>query len=102
MFPVTPVLGGLFLLALLRLLQRRRTKHDLPLPPGPKPLPLLGNTLQMPTHSPQSTFTEWGKRFGTPADYVNFRSIDDLQQATSSTRQQQERSLLSSIPFKQQ
>ena len=33
-------------------------------PPGPKPLPLLGNVLDMPTSREYETYTRWGKEFG--------------------------------------
>ncbi|KAL5511417.1 hypothetical protein ACEPAH_4633 [Sanghuangporus vaninii] len=42
-----------------------RTKgHGLPLPPGPKPLPLVGNTFHMPLQDSWETFTKWGREYG--------------------------------------
>ena len=35
-----------------------------PLPPGPKPLPFIGNVLDMPVHNPWERFSEWGQRYG--------------------------------------
>ena len=40
---------------------QRRSKH---LPPGPRPLPLLGNMLDMPTFKPWETFWQWGQQYG--------------------------------------
>lgn len=34
------------------------------LPPGPAPLPVLGNLLDMPTSYQWKTFAEWGKAWG--------------------------------------
>ena len=42
------------------ILKRRR------LPPGPRPLPLIGNTHQAPRKSPWLTYSTWAKQYGTP------------------------------------
>ena len=33
-------------------------------PPGPRPLPLLGNLLDVPTEQPWEKYTEWGAIYG--------------------------------------
>ncbi|KAI0316363.1 cytochrome P450 [Amylostereum chailletii] len=40
------------------------SKSSLPLPPGPKGLPLVGNVLDLPTVQPHKTFAEWGTKYG--------------------------------------
>ncbi|KAG5644939.1 hypothetical protein DXG03_007404 [Asterophora parasitica] len=42
----------------------RRAKQTIPLPPGPKGLPLIGNVLDMPSEKEWLTFAKWGEQFG--------------------------------------
>lgn len=44
----------------------------LPYPPGPRPLPLLGNLLDMPKHRDYETYAKWGKTYG---DVVHVRML---------------------------
>ena len=39
-------------------------------PPGPKPLPLVGNVLDIPTSHEYFTYTKWGRKYGDVV-YVN-------------------------------
>lgn len=45
-------------------LRRRRTSKGLPLPPGPKGLPFIGNVLDFPKEFAWKRFVEWGSRYG--------------------------------------
>jgi len=51
------------LLLLLRAYQKKN-RASVQLPPGPKPLPILGNTLDMPLKDDRLVLTQWGKQYG--------------------------------------
>jgi len=42
-----------------------RHQKKLPYPPGPRPLPLIGNVHQLPDKLRYQTYAEWGKKYGT-------------------------------------
>jgi len=42
---------------------RRASSRSLPLPPGPKRWPLIGNLLQVPRTLEWETYARWGKEF---------------------------------------
>ena len=41
-----------------------RNPNDLPLPPGPKGYPLIGNLFDMPADKPWIVYDEWRKTYG--------------------------------------
>lgn len=57
---------GLSIMAIAILLRIRifRNWNRLPLPPGPKPLPLIGNVLDMPKYHEWYTYQDWNKKYG--------------------------------------
>jgi hypothetical protein len=56
------VLGlGILLVDYGRLLHKRSK-----MPPGPLPLPIVGNVLQLPKEKPWYRFEEWSKKFDNP------------------------------------
>ncbi|OSX64686.1 hypothetical protein POSPLADRAFT_1136478 [Postia placenta MAD-698-R-SB12] len=60
--PVYTALCCLLVLVAARLLGKRSS--HLPMPPGPRGLPVLGNALQMPREREWITFAKWAKTYG--------------------------------------
>ncbi|KAF8895087.1 cytochrome P450 [Infundibulicybe gibba] len=48
-----------------RYLQSTRSRHRFPFPPGPKPRPLIGNALEIPTQAAWITYAKWAKTYGS-------------------------------------
>lgn len=79
----------LFAFAILRVYLRRRTNPSgLPAPPGPKPLPIIGNILDIPTRSSWVTYARWAQQYGEWSSYHAPRrtrpNLNIMHQAISS------------------
>ncbi|KIJ51011.1 hypothetical protein M422DRAFT_244987 [Sphaerobolus stellatus SS14] len=69
-------------------------KKRLPLPPGPKGLPIVGNWFHLPIHVPWETYTDWSKEYGDIVHVKDFgrnimilnswKSANDLLEKRSS------------------
>lgn len=45
-------------------LYKTSNPRKLPLPPGPRPWPIIGNALDVPRDAQWSTFMKWAKEYG--------------------------------------
>jgi hypothetical protein len=62
---VASAFGGATALFLAVLVARRKARSSgLPYPPGPKPLPVIGNVLDISITEPWLTYTAWKKIYG--------------------------------------
>ncbi|KAH7922734.1 cytochrome P450 [Leucogyrophana mollusca] len=56
--------AALFAIITLYVIRRRKQRAGLPFPPGPKPLPLIGNLLDLPLKDEAITYNKWAKQHG--------------------------------------
>ena len=59
-----------FALSVIRDLRRRRA-----CPPGPRPLPIIGNLLDIPKESSWLAYTQFSKKYGEAISLVLYRSV---------------------------
>jgi hypothetical protein len=64
--PSTAVLALLTALAAICTLcfVRNKKAGRLPFPPGPKPLPVIGNLRDLPSKDEAATYNKWAKEYG--------------------------------------
>ncbi|KAF9238505.1 cytochrome P450 [Melanogaster broomeanus] len=55
---------ALCLTVILRAWRKRTLRNGLPLPPGPKGLPLIGNVFDLNISEPWLSYEQWGKKYG--------------------------------------
>ena len=65
-YPYYKLAALFFGVVLFKQLKRSRdgNPNGLPLPPGPKGYPLIGNLFDMPVHEPWVVYDEWRKTYG--------------------------------------
>lgn len=52
------------LVGVVRYGMEKSSRKVLPLPPGPRPIPIIGNIRGIAINAPWLAYTEWGKRYG--------------------------------------
>ncbi len=63
----------LFFIFTLQAFRDYRRRRGLPYPPGPRPLPIIGNLLDIPMESSWFTYSQLAKKYG--ASYVPFTCL---------------------------
>lgn len=81
-YPVYAVLVGTLAYALVAQAlwgkSRKRNPKNLPLPPGPKGYPIIGNLLDMPQDKPWIAYNEWSKTYGALQLYAFFNLMASI------------------------
>ncbi|KAF8889559.1 cytochrome P450 [Gymnopilus junonius] len=55
-----------------------KNSQSAPYPPGPKPKPLIGNALDLPTSSSPEMYVEWGKKYQSDFVYASALDADEI------------------------
>ncbi|KAK7464790.1 hypothetical protein VKT23_005997 [Stygiomarasmius scandens] len=64
MHALVPLALSAFLLTVVIISRRLRTKHNSNYPPGPPKLPFIGNVLDLDSKAPWKTYQRWGEQYG--------------------------------------
>jgi hypothetical protein len=70
---VVDLFAVLLFLASIRAIHDYRRRGGLSYPPGPRPLPILGNLLEIPKDFPWLAYTQFSKKYGTSLSFVEGR-----------------------------
>ena len=83
-YPYYKLAALFFILVLFRQLKKgsNDNPNGLPLPPGPKGYPLIGNLFDMPAQKPWVVYDEWRKTYGNPFTISVYRQNNWTFQVT--------------------
>ena len=62
---IVDVFVVLLFLATIRAVRERQRRGGLPYPPGPRPLPILGNILDIPKQFPWLAYAKFSETYGS-------------------------------------
>jgi hypothetical protein len=62
--------AALFFLATIRAIHDYRRRGGLSYPPGPRPLPIIGNLLEIPKDYSWLAYTQFSKKYGTSRPFA--------------------------------
>lgn len=71
------ILVLLVFLATIRSIRDYRRRGGLSYPPGPRPLPIIGNIRDVPSRFPWLVYTQFSKTYGTPLPFLETLSDGD-------------------------
>ena len=63
---IADLLAVLLFLASIRAFRDYRRRRGLPYPPGPRPLPIIGNVLDIPKQFSWLAYCKFSETYGTP------------------------------------
>jgi hypothetical protein len=64
LFSIVDLFVLLFCFFAFQIINGRRRRRGLPYPPGPRPLPLIGNLLDIPKDFSWISYMEFSKKYG--------------------------------------
>jgi hypothetical protein len=67
---IADVFAVLLFLAAIRAIRDNRRRRGLPYPPGPRPLPVIGNMLDIPKQFSWLAYSKFSKSYGTPLSFA--------------------------------
>jgi hypothetical protein len=67
---IVDVFAVLLFLATIRAIRDHTRRKGLPYPPGPRPLPIIGNMLDIPKQFSWVTYSKFSKTYGTPLSWA--------------------------------
>jgi len=63
-YPSLSALIALWGVVTIYIVSNRKSRTQYPLPPGPKPLPFIGNLLDLPLKNEATTYNAWANKYG--------------------------------------